>query len=153
MKFFAILFSFIFVGSVSAFSGNTNPDTTSNLAQKTAATLLVEEAKHYYTEGHIREALSMFKQAEVRDPESWKASYWVALSYYRLNNYTMALKHVESARRKDTKVDADLHELLGRCYHQNGFLDSALANYGRALNELSQQRAEELHVWDKMEEC
>lgn len=153
MKFLAILFSFIFVGSVSAFSGNTTPDTTSNLAQKAAATLLVEEAKHYYTEGHIKEALSMFKQAEVRDPESWKASYWVALSYYRLNNYTMALKHVELARKKDTEVDADLHELLGRCYHQNGLLDSALANYGRALNELSQQRAEELHVWDKMEEC
>ena len=153
MKFYAILFSFFLVGTVSAFSKITPPDTTSNLAQKTAATLIVEEAKHYYSDGHIKEALAMFKQAELKDPESWKASYWVALSYFRLNNFTMALKHIESARRKDKEVDADLHELLGRCYHQNGLLDSALANYGRALNELSKQRAEDLHVWDKMEEC
>ena len=153
MKFYAILISIFLVGSVSAFSSVLPPDTTSNLAQKTAATLIIEEAKHYYSDGHIKEALAMFKQAEVKDQESWKASYWVALSYYRLNNFTMALKHVEAARRKDKEVDADLHELLGRCYHQNGLLDSALANYGRALNELSRQRAEDLHVWDKMEEC
>ena len=153
MKFYAILFSFFFVGTVSAFSKITPPDTTSNLAQKTAATLIIEEAKHYYFDGHIKEALAMFKQAEIKDTESWRASYWAALSYFRLNNFTMALKHIESARRKDKEVDADLHELLGRCYHQNGLLDSALANYGRALNELSKQRADELHVWDKMEEC
>ena len=104
MKFYAILFSFFLVGTVSAFSKITPPDTTSNLAQKTAATLIVEEAKHYYSDGHIKEALAMFKQAELKDPESWRASYWVALSYFRLNNFTMALKHIESARRKDKEV-------------------------------------------------
>ncbi len=153
MKFFILCISFLLIGRVSAFSLGTPPDSTSNFAQKTAATLVIEEAKHYYSDGHYKEALGMFKQAEVRDPESWRASYWVALCYYKLNNYTMALKHVESARRKDKDVDADLYELLGRCNHQNGLLDSALANYSRSLNGFSKQRAEDLHVWDKMEEC
>jgi tetratricopeptide (TPR) repeat protein len=153
MKFIAFLFSLAFVSTVSAFSVNTPPDSTSNLAQRTAATMVIEEAKHYYSEGHIKEALAMFKQAEVKDPASWKASYWVALCYFRLNNFTMALKNAEEARRKDTEVDADLSELLGRCFHQNAQLDSAIANYSRALTGLSKQRAEDLHVWDKIEEC
>ena len=152
MKFFLLLFSFCLIQTVSAY-GITPPDSTSNLAQKTAATLVIEEAKHYYSDGHVKEALAMFKQAEAKDPESWKASYWVSLCYYRLNNFTMALKHVELARKKDKKVDAEVFELLGRCYHQNALLDSAIANYSRALNDLSKQRAEDLYVFDKLEEC
>ncbi len=50
----------------------------------------LEEAKHYYTEGKIMAALNLFRAIEAKDDRSAKTKYWISLSYFRLNNYTMA---------------------------------------------------------------
>jgi len=156
MKFFVIgFFLFIVNNTLLATTNYSNfpPDTISSIIDKSSSVFLLEEAKHFYAEGKLKEALALFKSIEQNDPESWKASYWVSLCYFKLNNFTKALKFAQSARIKNSNVSAELYELLGRCYHQNDLLDSAISNYSKSLVDFSKQRAEELHVWDKIEEC
>ncbi len=155
MRVFLLVIVVVLLNCSSVFASNsfTPPDTTSSIIDKSSSVFLIEEAKHYYAEGKLKEALRLFKSIELKDPESAKASYWVSLCYYKLNNYTLALRHIQKARQKDSNVSAEIYELLGRCYHQNAQVDSAIINYTKALEGLSKQRATELHVWDKIEEC
>lgn len=114
---------------------------------------LIEEAKHYYTEGKTMEALNLFRSIDVKDENSAKSKYWISLCYYKLNNYTMALNYAKKALRLDNTPSGEFYELLGRCYHQNALVDSALYFYNKSLNELTQTRIEELNVLGKIEEC
>lgn len=113
----------------------------------------LEEAKHYYTEGKIMAALNLFRAIEAKDDRSAKTKYWISLSYFRLNNYTMALNYAKKALRLDNSPSGEFFELLGRCYHQNALVDSAIFYYNKALVDLSQSRIEELNVLGKIEEC
>jgi tetratricopeptide (TPR) repeat protein len=115
--------------------------------------ILLEEAKHYYTEGKVMEALNLFRSIEAKDEKSAKTKYWISLSYFKLNNYTLALNYAKKAFFLDNTPSGEVYELLGRCFHQNAFVDSAIVYYNKALVELSQSRIEELNVIGKIEEC
>ena len=54
------------------------PDTTSSILDRTTSLFLLEEAKQYFSEGKLKDAMIRFKSIESKDPESWKASFWVA---------------------------------------------------------------------------
>jgi tetratricopeptide (TPR) repeat protein len=154
MKALFVSFVLFMFSGISLFAMKTTPpDTTSNIIDKSSSVFLIEEAKHFYAEGKLKDAMALFKSIEVNDPESWKASYWVGMCYYKLNNYTMSLKHAQLARKKDSDVSGELYELLGKSYHQNELLDSAIVNYTKALDKLSKQRADELRIFNKIEEC
>lgn len=115
--------------------------------------LLLEEAKHYYTEGKLMESLNLLKALEVKDEKSAKVKYWISLCYFKLNNYSMALNYAKKTLHLDNTPSGEFYELLGRCYHQNAFVDSAIFFYNKSLGDLSQTRVEELNVLGKIEEC
>ena len=45
----------------------------------------------------IKDALIKFRQATVKDPNSWKAAYWVGKCHYQLDNFGYALKYANTA--------------------------------------------------------
>ena len=129
-------------------------DTVTNLVDRSAALLMIDEGRKFFEEGRNRDALQSFREASIKDPNSWKGPYWVAMCHYRLNNFGYALKYAnESIEKSEQEVDKEVYELLGRSYHRMGNLDSALINYKIALSRMSSSRAKELGVEHKIKEC
>lgn len=145
---------FLFSGITLANNAINPPDTTSSIVDKTASLLLIEEGRTLFNEGKVRDALILFRQAAVKDPNSSKAAFWIAQSQYAQNNYGLALKYATEARELEpTDVDKEVYELLGRSYHRMGELDSALVNYNIALEKLSNTRLNDLQVKLHIEQC
>lgn len=151
-----LLFAF-FLLSTSTILANGHvspPDTTTNIVDKSAAILLIDKAKTLYNEGKVRDALVIFRQAAVKDPNNWKSAYWIGQCHYSMNNYGLALKYAtEAVSLNQNEVDKDVYELLGRSYHRMGELDSALVNYNRAIAMLSPARTKELQLQLRVEQC
>lgn len=132
----------------------TPPDSTTNLVDKTASLVILEEGKDLFNQGKVRDALVKFREAAVKDPNSWRAAYWVSQCHYIMNNYGLALKYARQAVDLDQdEVDKDVYELLGRSYHRMGEIDSALINYNIALSKLSQTRIKDLQLELRVEQC
>lgn len=132
----------------------TPPDSTTNLVDKTASLVILEEGKDLFNQGKVRDALVKFREAAVKDPNSWRAAYWVSQCHYIMNNYGLALKYARQAVDLDQdEVDKDVYELLGRSYHRMGEIDSALINYNLAISKLSQTRIKDLQLELRVEQC
>ena len=144
------LFIFIFFSIQSFFS---QEEKSKRNIESPSTLILLEEAKHYYSEGKIMEALNLFRSIEAKDDKSAKTKYWISLSYFKLNNYTMALNYAKKAFNLDNTPSGEFYELLGRCFHQNALVDSAIFYYNKSILDLSQSRIEELNVLGKIEEC
>jgi len=115
---------------------------------------MIDQGKQLINEGKVRDALIIFKEAAIKDPNTWKAPYWIAYCHYKLNNFGYARQYGEEAVRKgDGDVDKDIYEILGSSYHRTGSLDSAAMYYEKALAELPKSRIKELHIDRKLAEC
>jgi tetratricopeptide (TPR) repeat protein len=144
---FLLFFSFL---SIPYFSQEVN---NGRLMESPATLLQLEEAKHSYSDGKTIEALNFLRGLEAKDDKSAKVKYWISLCYYRLNNYTMALNYAKKAFTLDKTPSGEFYELLGRCYHQNAIVDSALVFYNKSLEGLSESKIEELNIFAKIDEC
>jgi tetratricopeptide (TPR) repeat protein len=144
------LLIFLFCSLTTVFS---QEEKKNHVIDNPATLILLEEAKHYYTEGKTLEALNLFRSIEAKDDDSPNVKYWISLCYYRLNNYTLALNYARKTLHLDSKPSGEFYELLGRCYHQNAQVDSAIYFYTKSLDELSKLRAEELNILKKIDEC
>lgn len=130
------------------------PDSTTTLVDKTAAAYIIDEGRTMYNEGRVKDALIKFRQATVKDPNSWKAAFWVGKCHYQLNNYGYSLRYgKEALALSDTKIDEEIYYLLGTSYHRLGYLDSAIVNYQLALQNMSVARANTLTVQHHIDEC
>jgi len=129
------------------------PDSTTSIVNKSAALLIIEDGKKLYLEGKVREALIKFRQAAIKDPNSWRPPYWVSMCHYRLDNYGFAMQYAKQAVALDSETDKDIYELLGRSHHRLGNLDSALYYYQIASEKLSRQSVKNLNIPQKIEEC
>ncbi len=129
-------------------------DTVTGLIDKAAALVMIDEGRKLFAEGRSRDALQSFREASIKDPNSWKGPYWVAMCHYNLNNYGYSLQYAKEAIEKDVEdVDKEVYELLGRSYHRLGILDSAKMNYAIALSKMSSSRIKELNVEMKLKQC
>lgn len=130
------------------------PDTVTGIIDKSAALLLIDQGKQLITEGKVRDALIVFKEAALKDPNSWKPDYWISFCHYALNNFGYARQYGLSAVLKGRNdVDKDVYHILGSSYHRSGDLDSAAIYYNKALTELSRGRARDLRIESKLAEC
>ena len=154
MKLFPLIIAILSFCQIS-FAALTScpPDTTSSILDKTTGMFMLEEAKQYFSEGKLKDAMIRFKSIESKDPESWKPSYWISNCYYKWNNFSEALRYANKSKMKAQELEPELEELLGRSYHQNGKLDSALFYYNSALSHFSKSRAIELNLAHKVDEC
>ena len=138
-----------------SFAGNiVPPDSTSNVADRAQALLIIDEGRTLFLEGKVRDALIRFRQAAVKDPYTWKAPFWIAQCHYRQNNYGYALQYGnEAIKLNKDEVDKEVYELLGRSYHRLGKLDSAIVNYNIAMEKLSRSRTKELSLELRIEQA
>jgi len=93
-----ILFTFIFFSLNTIFS---QEEKENRLIENPATLILLEEAKHFYTECKLMEALINLRSIESKDETSAKVKYWISLCYYKLNIYTMALAYAKNALTLD----------------------------------------------------
>lgn len=129
------------------------PDSSTNIIDKAAAILILEEGKKLFSEGKVRDALNQFRDATNKDPENWRSYYWIASCHYSMSNFGFALKYANTAFKMSPDVDKEIHEILGKSYHQLGKLDSAIINYQFALTYLTPLRSKELDVAKKIAQC
>lgn len=134
-------------------TGGNPPDTITSVVDRSAALLIVEDGKKMYTEGRVRDALIKFRQAAVKDPNSWRPPYWISLCHYNLDNYGFALQYGNEAIQKSTAVDKDIYELLGKANHRLGNLDSAIVNYEMALKVMSKSALRDAQIPEKIKQC
>jgi len=152
--YLALLFTLLSISSSFAKDFVSPPDTTSNVVDRAAALVIIEEGRTLYNEGKVRDALVRFRQASVKDPYSWKANYWISQCHYSMNNYGLALKYAnEAVALNNDEVDKDIYELLGRSYHRMGNLDSAIINYNIAIEKLPATRVKDLQLQLRVEQC
>ena len=134
--------------------GTVPPDSTTNIIDKTTALYMLEEGKRMYSEGKVRDALNQFRAVLLKDPRSWKPVYWIGICHYAMSNYGFAYKYAHEAIKINKEdVDNEVYELLGKIYHHEGKLDSAIINYEIALAKISPHRAKDLEIAWKLEQC
>jgi tetratricopeptide (TPR) repeat protein len=150
-----ILFVSILNGKVFAASNSiTPPDSTTNLVDKSAALIMIEDGKKMFSERKNREALILFREAAQKDPNTWRAPYWISLCHYNLDNYGFALQYATKAVKLDADgVDKDVYDVIAKSYHSTGKLDSAIMFYEIALEKLSKMQAKDLQIKEKIENC
>lgn len=151
------LFSTFLVSfSLNAFATTNQPlpkDSTTNIIDKTAALLLLDEATGFYMDGKYREALIKFKSAGTKDPYSSKIAYWTGLCHYKLNNYGYSLSYGRKSLILSSPTDVDANEILSYSYHSLDKLDSALMCYKICLEKMSNQRIKTLRIKERIKEC
>ena len=148
------VFALLFITNSSAFSMTMPPDSTTNIVDKAAAAILIEEGRTLYAEGRMKDALIKFRQASVKDANSWRASYWISKCHYNMDNYGYALQYALSATSLgDDKTDDEVFYILGSCYHRLNNIDTAIINYQKAKERLPKRRAKELRVDHHIAEC
>lgn len=132
----------------------TPPDTTTKLIDKSTALYMIEEGKRLISEGKVKDALTQFRQAALKDPNTWRAPYWIAHCHYTMSNYGFALKYAKEALKMNAvDIDEEIYDLLGKSYHRLGQLDSAVVNYQKAMALLSPARSNELEITHTIEQC
>ena len=142
-----ILFLFLMLINFAQASTVAPPDSTTNLTDRAAALLIIDEGRTLFEQGKVRDALIRFRQAAVKDPNTWKAPYWIAQCHYTMNSFGYALQYGnQSVSMGKDEVNKEIYELLGKAYHRTALLDSALINYELALNSLSKQRVKDLQI-------
>ena len=146
---------FFFTLSFSTVFGAVNPpDSTTSFIDKTASVYFLEEGKVLYEEGKIKAALVKFREAGLKDPDSWKASYWIGQCHYYLNNYGYALKYAhQTLKLGGEKVNDEIYYRIATANHRLGNLDSALVNYKKTLSIVTKARAKVLNIEQSISEC
>lgn len=148
------IFALLILTTNGAFSMSTPPDSTTNIVDKASAAYLIEEGRTMFAEGRMKDALIKFRQASVKDANSWRASYWIGQCHYRMDNYGYALKYAEEALKLgDEKTNDEIYFLLGNTHHRLGNLDTAIINFQKANAALPKRRSSELLVDHHIAEC
>ncbi len=137
--------------------GNTDsqnlPDSIPSLLDKTATIFALDEAKQLYDEGKIKVAISKLHVILIKNESSWKANYWLAQSYYKVNHFSKALFYSEKALAYCESPDGELYELFARANHQAGNITEALSAYNKAITLLSTSKQADFRIADRMAQC
>lgn len=128
------------------------PDSTSSLVDRTAATYLIDEGKKLLFAGKSRDALTQFREANVKDKYNARAVYWIGKTHYTLSNYGYALQYAKLANELGDSSDGEVLLLLAEAYHRQNILDSARMNYDLAMMYLKPNKISVFNIERKKEE-
>jgi tetratricopeptide (TPR) repeat protein len=146
-------FSNIFSIEILVDSGFNPPDSSTKILDKSSAVFSIDEGKKLFNSGKTREALLKFRIAATKDPNNWKATYWISASHVKLNNFDFALQYGLQTLALNSNPEPDIYEVIGRSLHQLGKLDSALLFYQKAIEKMPKTSSKELRIQHKIKEC
>ena len=140
---FGTLLLMLFATKSFAFT-SASKDSVTGIIDKSAALIKIDQGKQLLGENKIREALLVFREAAIKDPNSWKASFWISYCHYRLKNFGYAKQYgLDAIAKGPDDVDAEVYDILGVASHNLNELDSAEHYFQLALTHLSKARAKE----------
>ena len=126
-------------------------DSVTGIIDKSAALIKIDQGKQLVAENKIREALLVFREAAIKDPNTWKASFWIAFCHYRLKNFGYAKQYgLDAIAKGPDDVDAEVYDILGTACHNMNELDDAENYFQTAMKLLSKSRIKELNTENKL---
>ncbi|MDR0803353.1 hypothetical protein [Fluviicola sp.] len=126
-------------------------DSITGIIDKSAALIKIDQGKQLVGENKIREALLAFREAAIKDPNTWKAPFWISYCHYRLKNFGYAKQYgLDATNKAPDDVDAEVYDILGVTCHNLNELDSAERYFQLAQTYLSKSRAKELNIQGKI---
>ena len=150
MKKFFFTFLLIIAGNSTLNATNliSEPrDSSTNLINKALALKLYEDGVEFFNMGQNKEALSKFKDAAIKDPSNWKIVYYISLTNFELNYYSLSLAQAKSALKlAEGKPNADFYEHFAKVNHCMGNLDTALVYYKKADLKLANSLKKEFQI-------
>ena len=91
---------------------------------------LIGNGNEMFYAGRTSEAMFTFKRAKMKNPNSWKANYHLAMSEFYLKSYLSAEENIVTALKlAGDKGDGELYYMLGRIHHTLNKIDSAKTYY------------------------
>jgi tetratricopeptide (TPR) repeat protein len=91
---------------------------------------LIGNGNELFYAGRTSEAMFTFKRAKMKNPNSWKANYHLAMSEFYLKSYLSAEDNIVTALKlAGDKGDGELYYMLGRIHHTLNKIDSAKTYY------------------------
>jgi len=121
---------------------------------KLASSKYISDGTEMYNNGRTSDALMFFRQAKVKNPNNWKAYFWLATAEFELNSFDLALANANKALEltKD-KSDGELQLLLGRVNHKLNMIESAISHYKNAKTAFGEKQAKEYDVPIYLAQC
>lgn len=155
LKINHLFLTLFFVNLVSAVYSNTlPPDSSSTIVDRAAAMVIIEDGKSLFNEGKTRDALIRFREAALKDQINWRAPYWISQCHLSMDNYGLAIKYAQDAIDLGNEdVDADIYYYKGYAEQQLGDVDKAAEDYRTALMKLKPNRAKELSIELRIQQC
>lgn len=132
-------------------SVNTPKDTITGIIDKSAALIKIDQGTKMIAENKIREALLVFREAAMKDPNTWKAPYWISYCHFKLKNFGYAKQYaLDAIKKSPNEVDAEVYVLLGGACHQMNELDEAETAYKKGIELMNKSRQKELDIEHKL---
>lgn len=95
---------------------------------------LVRQGNSHYHRQRFDQALSLYEQAEVLEPDNLGIHYNLGNTYYRLNRHREAAAELSLATvSRNPKIKAQASYNLGNVFYRAGQLDAAINAYKQAL--------------------
>lgn len=149
MRYYLLLIAILF--SINVFS---QKDSTTNFVDKSSALLQIEQGKTLLNENNYLKAILTFRNAALKDVNSWRPPYWLAKTHYSLNNFGYSLKYAKDALAKDSiGVDKEVNYLLAQCYHRLGSIDTAITYYEKCLKSFSKKDIAALDIQNSYQQA
>jgi tetratricopeptide (TPR) repeat protein len=147
-SFLTLLVVIASFGSLKATTTSKEPiDSSTNLINKALALKLYEDGLEFFNMGQNKEALSKFKDAAIKDPSNWKIVFYISLTNYELNYFSLALAQAKAALKlSNGKPNADFYEHYAKVNHRMGNLDTALVFYKKAELKLPSSLKKEFQI-------
>lgn len=155
MKFFSFLLLHFMLSNV-AFSNqlSTPADSITNKKDKKEALKFVKEGQLYFEGGRVKDALNRFREAAVKDPNSWIPLHWIGKCHYSLNNFGLTLKYEKDALQLNhEKSKNELFEFIGLAFHKTNQLDSALNYFNKVKNACSEKEFSNSSIPSEIAQC
>lgn len=83
-------------------------------------------AKQKFLGGQVTEALNLYKEVLVKNPDDAMVLHYVGLCHFTLKEYDKALEQFKKAKATNKDVKADSYLYLGKIYQLNAQYDDAL---------------------------
>jgi len=109
-------------------------------------------AKQKFLGGQVVEALNLYKEVLVKNPNDPMVLHYVGVCHFTLKDYDKALEHLVKAKEsKDVKYETMLY--LGKIYQLKSKFDDALTHYESYKSKATAKEAEEEDVIVYIDQC